>query len=73
MMNDLKFTTAENYMENDKMQYAFPDEGNFGMTLRDYFAAKVMEAMHGHAWVLKQEEIPARAYKMADLMMEARK
>ena len=44
-----------------------------GMTLRDYFAAKVMEAMHGPAWVLKQEEIPARAYKMADLMMEARK
>jgi hypothetical protein len=31
-----------------------------------------MEAMHGPAWVLKQEEIPARAYKMADLMMKAR-
>jgi hypothetical protein len=60
-------------MSDNKMQYAFPDEGNFGMTLRDYFAAKVMEAMHGPAWVLKQEEIPARAYKMADLMMEARK
>jgi hypothetical protein len=60
-------------MEHYEKQYAFPDEGNFGMTLRDYFAAKVMEAMHGPAWVLKQEEIPARAYKMADLMMEARK
>jgi hypothetical protein len=63
----------EDKMSDNKMQYAFPDEGNFGMTLRDYFAAKVMEAMHGPAWVLKQEEIPARAYKMADLMMEARK
>jgi hypothetical protein len=63
---------------NDKdiePQQAFPYTGlgSDGMTLRDYFAAKVMEAMHGPAWVLKQEEIPARAYKMADLMMEARK
>jgi hypothetical protein len=65
--------TKEEKMEQNNIQYAFPDEGNFGMTLRDYFAAKVMEAMHGPAWVLKQEEIPARAYKMADLMMEARK
>ena len=43
------------------------------MTLRDYFAAKVMQAMLGSNWTLKDEEIPARAYKMADLMMEARK
>jgi hypothetical protein len=62
-------------MEQNEMQQAFPYTGlgSDGMTLRDYFAAKVMEAMHGPAWVLKQEEIPARAYKMADLMMEARK
>jgi hypothetical protein len=44
-----------------------------GMTLRDYFAAKVMQAMLGSNWTLKDEEIPARAYKMADLMMKARK
>ena len=43
-----------------------------GMTMRDYFAAKVMEAMLGSAWTLKEAEIPVRAYKMADLMMEAR-
>ena len=60
-------------MSDNKMQYAFPDEGNFGMTLRDYFAAKVMQAMLGSNWTLKDEEIPARAYKMADLMMKARK
>lgn len=44
-----------------------------GMTLRDYFAAKVMEAMLGSAWNLPEVEIPARAYKVADLMMAARK
>jgi len=43
-----------------------------GMTLRDYFAAKVMQAMLGSNWVLKDEEIPARAYKLADMMMKAR-
>ena len=59
-------------MSDNNMQYAFPDEGNFGMLLRDYFAAKVMASMLGHGWVLKDEEIPARAYKMADLMMKAR-
>ena len=56
-------------------QQAFPYTGlgSDGMTLRDYFAAKVMEAMLGSNWTLKDEEIPARAYKMADLMMKARK
>ena len=42
------------------------------MTLRDYFAAKTMQAMLGSNWVLKDEEIPARAYRMADLMMKER-
>lgn len=57
----------------DESQAAFPDQYRNGMTLRDYFAAKVMEAMLGPAWNLKDADIPARAYKMADLMMEARK
>ena len=62
---------------NDKdiePQQAFPYTGlgSDGMTLRDYFAAKVMQAMLGHGWVLKEEAIPARAYKMADMMMNAR-
>ncbi len=62
---------------NDKdiePQQAFPYTGlgSDGMTLRDYFAAKVMQAMLGQGWVLKEEEIPSRAYKMADMMMKAR-
>ena len=59
-------------MESKNMEAAFPDQYKDGMTLRDYFAAKVMEAMLGSNWTLKDEEIPARAYKMADRMMEAR-
>ena len=43
-----------------------------GLTIRDYFAARVMEAMLGSNWTLKDEEIPSRAYKLADLMMKAR-
>jgi hypothetical protein len=66
-----------NKMSDNKMQSAFPISGSQyrhteGMALRDYFAAKVMQAMLGHGWVLKEEEIPARAYKMADMMMKAR-
>jgi hypothetical protein len=59
-------------MSDNNMQSAFPDQFKDGMTLRDYFAAKVMQAMLGHGWVLKEEAIPARAYKMADMMMNAR-
>jgi hypothetical protein len=61
-----------NKMSDKNMEAAFPDQYKDGMTLRDYFAAKVMQAMLGHGWVLKEEEIPARAYKMADMMMKAR-
>ena len=59
---------------NDEPQQAFPYTGlgSDGMTLRDYFAAKTMQAMLGSNWTLKDEEIPARAYKMADLMMKER-
>lgn len=71
-MNDLKFTTAEKYMEQKEIQAAFPDQYKDGMDLRDYFAAKTMQAMLGSNWTLKDEEIPARAYKMADMMMKAR-
>ena len=53
---------------------AFPVEGGnlrdlFGMTLRDYFAAKAMEALL-HNW--KEEVIPQMAYKMADAMLAER-
>lgn len=52
-----------------------------GMTLRDYFAAKAMEAAtsghishYGHDsnhWLVK--DIASYAYELADAMMEARK
>ena len=59
-------------MSDNNMESAFPDQYKDGMTLRDYFATRVMQAMLGSNWVLKDEEIPARAYKLADLMMKAR-
>ncbi len=64
-------------MSDNNMQSAFPISGSQyrhteGMTLRDYFATRVMQAMLGSNWTLKDEEIPARAYKMADMMMKAR-
>jgi len=46
-----------------------------GMTLRDYFAAKAMQALIPIAIQkeLSSEWVSDDAYKMADAMMEARK
>ena len=44
-----------------------------GMTLRDYFAAKAMQALIGHGADSKQYPIDAeQAYVIADAMLEAR-
>ena len=63
---------------------AFPNEGFNGwgepfqgMTLRDYFAAKAMQAiMAGQYPITKQPDAASRialaAYQMADAIMEAR-
>jgi predicted metalloprotease with PDZ domain len=69
---------------------AFPMRGSWqgeeqrGMDLRDYFAAKAMEAlmknsthsyMHNHGVEIRRpadEEIAMYAYEMADAMMKAR-
>ncbi len=58
---------------------AFPCEWDYinssreaanGMTLRDYFAAKAMQAlMTRYAY---DEKLPDRAYKVADTMLKAR-
>jgi hypothetical protein len=66
----------------DKNPSAFPwmvDDGktvtgNKGMTLRDYFAAKAMQAIVSKevshvSWV---DEYAKNAYKMSDAMMKAR-
>jgi hypothetical protein len=45
-----------------------------GMTLRDYFAAKAMQALVGQIvdWKYMQPGISEYAYKQADAMLEAR-
>jgi hypothetical protein len=51
-------------------QAAFPDEYQNGMTLRDYFAAKAMQALIDNDGLFVV--IPTQAYAIADLMMKAR-
>jgi hypothetical protein len=46
------------------------DRRFYGMTLRDYFAAKAMQMLRTD---LKPDWSAARAYEMADAMLEARK
>jgi hypothetical protein len=41
-----------------------------GMTLRDYFAAKAMQALIDNDGLFS--EIPTQAYELADAMMKAR-
>jgi len=62
--------------ENEK---AFPrsvsNSGQYGMTLRDYFAAKAMQGMlagQGNMLVVTKEYLGETAYQYADAMMEAR-
>ena len=54
-------------------QAAFPDEYQNGMTLRDYFAAKAMQAqIDGGVHEMDYPEYAGLAYKIADAMMKAR-
>ena len=52
---------------------AFPtrdnDNGYYGMTLRDYFAAKAMQELVG---VFTAKEGAEKAYEWADAMLKAR-
>ena len=55
---------------------AFPDEVNYGMTLRDYFAAKAMAgimAIPNHWYQHDAEYIAEEVYELADAMLKARK
>ena len=52
---------------------AFPNahyHNVFGMTLRDYFAAKAMQALIDNDGLFS--EIPTQAYALADAMLKAR-
>lgn len=71
-------------MSNDAGGPAFPrtafdvndycDDGSEGMTLRDYFAAKAMEALILEVadWKYMPNEISKFAYIQADAMLKAR-
>jgi hypothetical protein len=52
---------------------AFPSDRSFGMTLRDYFAAKAMQGLlsnrNAEAAI---DEFATKSYRMADAMLKAR-
>jgi hypothetical protein len=70
-------------MREDLMHQAFPDEDNFGISIRDYFAAKAMQAVYAKNWDMFMDETfetPEEvvsgtandAYELADAMLKAR-
>jgi len=62
-------------MIKEHMEAAFPDEFKDGMTLRDYFAAKAMQAMLASPncpMDIRESALAASAYSTADAMMRAR-
>ena len=60
-------------MNTDLMQSAFPDQFKDGMTLRDYFAAKAMQARISCASLTATPDVFAeQAYIVADAMMKER-
>jgi hypothetical protein len=65
-MND-RYTAAFPIVLPDNVSGAYED----GMTLRDYFAGQVLAGLCADPGVLF-DDAPATAYKLADLMMEAR-
>jgi hypothetical protein len=61
-------------MDNSITSQAFPDKDNYGISKRDYFAARAMQAIVSRGVV---EQVPlevyaSNAYKMADAMLKAR-
>jgi hypothetical protein len=66
----------------EEIKYAFPDEGNFGMLLRDYFAAKAMQGLIAHEQKASHlsganigdfdVRVAFAAFRYADAMMKAR-
>ena len=49
-----------------------PEAHDFGMTLRDYFAAKAMVGYMNDCYDLNCEERAVMAYRQADAMMRKR-
>ncbi len=69
-------------MSNDKSEPAFPVPGSeyggtgtfFGMSMRDYFAAKAMQGIcaHPETWGQGVDGLAESAYDVADAMLAAR-
>ena len=68
-------------MNNSIKDQAFPDENNYGISIRDYFAAKAMQSyisdkefVDACAFMEKdvKEEIARVAYAQADAMLKER-
>ena len=63
-------------MREDLMHQAFPDEGNFGISIRDYFAVRVMQGMLSNSELTtsinSQDQFAELSYRMADAMLKAR-
>lgn len=68
------FPKTGSYNDTASSEYDSLDQE--GMSLRDYFAAKAMQAIctHNDTWgIAHDEDIADRAYLIADAMLEARK
>ena len=63
-------------MREDLMQQAFPDEGNFGISIRDYFAVRAMQGMLSNSELTtvinSHDQFAELSYRMADAMLRAR-
>jgi hypothetical protein len=55
---------------DEKSAFPYTEHCRDGMTLRDYFAAKAMQALIDNDGLFS--EIPTQAYELADAMMKAR-
>ena len=63
-------------MRADQKQQAFPDDDNFGVSMRDYFAARVMQGMLSNSEfttvINSHDKFAEMSYRMADAMLRAR-
>ena len=63
-------------MREDQKQQAFPDDGHFGISIRDYFAARAMQGMFSNseltAVVNSHDQFAELSYRNPDAMLRAR-
>jgi hypothetical protein len=59
-------------MKEIHKEQAFPDEGNYGISIRDYFAARALQGLISTEGAGSAERYAEIAYKLADAMLKAR-